>query len=232
MSYCVNCGVELDASASFCPLCHTPVSNPAQPADQSVPPFFSPNRVEVAPVSKRELSLLLTAMLLSVSVCCAILNLFLLPELDWYLYAVGASVMLWVWFVTPLLKKTPVWARLTLDVVAVGIYIFLISLATEGDWFDALALPILAIAAILVFGLSFLLRDRRRSTLSSIALSIGTAGLFALGVEFCADRYFTGSWQPGWSLVVLTICVALTIPLTIVRWVPSLREEARRHFHL
>ena len=28
MSYCVNCGVELDATASFCPLCHTPVLNP------------------------------------------------------------------------------------------------------------------------------------------------------------------------------------------------------------
>lgn len=28
MSYCVNCGVELDASASECPLCNTPVINP------------------------------------------------------------------------------------------------------------------------------------------------------------------------------------------------------------
>ena len=25
MSYCVHCGVELDATASFCPLCHTRV---------------------------------------------------------------------------------------------------------------------------------------------------------------------------------------------------------------
>lgn len=28
MSYCVNCGVELDASAKICPLCNTPVINP------------------------------------------------------------------------------------------------------------------------------------------------------------------------------------------------------------
>ena len=28
MSYCVNCGVELDASATKCPLCDTPVYNP------------------------------------------------------------------------------------------------------------------------------------------------------------------------------------------------------------
>lgn len=29
MSYCVNCGVELDPSAGICPLCHTPVVNQA-----------------------------------------------------------------------------------------------------------------------------------------------------------------------------------------------------------
>ena len=37
MSYCVNCGVELDATASFCPLCHTPVVNPNQPVDGASP---------------------------------------------------------------------------------------------------------------------------------------------------------------------------------------------------
>ena len=31
MSYCVNCGVELDASATKCPLCDTPVYNPKAP---------------------------------------------------------------------------------------------------------------------------------------------------------------------------------------------------------
>ena len=30
MSYCVNCGVELDASAKECPLCNTPVLNPRE----------------------------------------------------------------------------------------------------------------------------------------------------------------------------------------------------------
>ena len=30
MSYCVNCGVELDASLGKCPLCNTPVINPSK----------------------------------------------------------------------------------------------------------------------------------------------------------------------------------------------------------
>ena len=37
MSYCVNCGVELDASAKKCPLCDTPVYNPKAPEPEKQP---------------------------------------------------------------------------------------------------------------------------------------------------------------------------------------------------
>ena len=30
MSYCVNCGVELERNAGECPLCNTPVVNPRE----------------------------------------------------------------------------------------------------------------------------------------------------------------------------------------------------------
>ena len=83
-----------------------------------------------------------------------------------------------------------------------------------------------------VFLLSFLLRDGRRSRLSSLAMCIGAVGLMAMGVEYCLDRYFLEAWQPSWSLVVLVICIGLIIPLRIVRRVPSLREEARRRFNM
>ena len=183
MSYCVNCGVELDPSAKTCPLCGTPAWHP----ELDAPPYFPANSAAVQPASRREAAILLTAMLVSVSLCCGLLNLFLPTDRPWSLYVIGAAVMLWVWFTLPM---------------------------------------------VLVFLLSFLLRGGRRSTLSAIALIIGAAGLLAMGIEFCIDRYFRGVWQPGWSLIVLAVCVGLIIPLRIVRRVPSLREEARRRFNL
>ena len=68
--------------------------------------------------------------------------------------------------------------------------------------------------------------------MSSMILCIGSAGLLTVGIEFCMDLYFAGRWSPGWSLVVMAACVGLDIPLCIVRWIPSLREEARRRFDL
>ena len=186
------------------------------------------------PASRKAAAALLTAMLASVSLCCGVLNLLLPTERPWSLYIVGAAVMLWIWFVLPMFaRRIPIFFRLTEDVAAVGVYVFLISIDLNGGaWFRDLALPILGWACVLVFLLSFLLRGGRRSRLSAIAMCIGTAGLLALGIEFCLDRYFHEAWQPSWSLVVMVVCIGLIIPLRIVRRVPSLREEARRRFNM
>ena len=143
MSYCVNCGVELDATASFCPLCHTPVLNPNQPVDEHSPQPFPTERGEVAPVSKRELALLLTAMLASVSVCCGLLNLFLPTDRTWSLYVIGAALMLWLWLVPPLLLRgMPLVLRLAVDAAAVGVYVFLIAVRSNGmGWYRGAGPP-------------------------------------------------------------------------------------------
>lgn len=41
MSYCVNCGVELDATAKKCALCDTPAYNPLQKEEKDAPTPFS-----------------------------------------------------------------------------------------------------------------------------------------------------------------------------------------------
>lgn len=234
MSYCVNCGVELDKTAQTCPLCHTVVANPNQPVDIFAPKPFPTQRREVPFAVKWELALLLTAMFLSVGVCCGVLNIFLRAERAWSLYVIGAAVMLWIWFVPPLLMRgMHLCLRLVFDVVAVGIYVFLISVDLNGKvWFLHLALPIILLGGAMMLFLGLMLQDGRRSILSSVTLIIGTAGAFMAGVEFFIDRYVLGTWQPGWSIVILAVCVAMVIPLVIVRRVPTLREEARRRFHM
>ncbi len=234
MSYCVHCGVELDSTASFCPLCHTPVLDPGQPVDTVSPPPFPTRRGEVPPVSKWELALLLSAMLASVAVCCGILNFFFVPQRTWSLYISGACLMLWLWFVPPLLLRgMPMLVRLLVDVLAVAVYVLLIAVDLDGmDWYVPLALPIILWGGACVFFLGALLGGGRRSILTSVTLVIGTIGVFLVGLEIFIDRVVLGRWEPGWSLVVLTVCVALIIPLVVVRRVPSLREEVRRRFHM
>ncbi len=234
MSYCVHCGVELDPTAPSCPLCQTPVVDPGSPVDTQSPKPFPEDPGIVPPVSRMELALLLSAMFLSVGLCCGLLNLFFHNERWWSLYGMGLALVLWVWLVPPLVfRKMPLYLRLLLDAVGVGAYVALIAVELGGmDWYVGLGLPIILLGAAMVVGLGFFLGDRRRSLLSSLTMMIGSLGLFVVGVESFIDSYFHRELDLTWSVVVLAICVALVIPLIIVRRVPSLREEARKRFHM
>ena len=129
MSYCVKCGVELDEGAERCPLCGTPAWKP----DETEPRYFPTKPAEVPRASRRAAAALLTAMLASVSLCCGLLNLILPTEHPWALYVAGAAVMLWIWFALPMLVRgIPIFFRLTADVAAIGIYVWIISVAARG----------------------------------------------------------------------------------------------------
>lgn len=231
MSYCVNCGVELDPAAAACPLCRTPAWHPE--GETGAEPYFTTRETVVGPGKRKALAAILSAMLLSVVVCCGLLNLLYIPGEAWSLYIIGAAMLFWIWFVFPLLVNWPAFLKATIDVAAIGLYVYLISISVGGaDWFSGLAKPLLIYLVALVFLLSFLLRGGRHSRLTTISLVIGFSGLLLLGVEYFGDIYFTRVWEPGWSLITTAISVALIIPLQIIRRVPALREEFRRRFNL
>ena len=234
MSYCVHCGVELDPTASFCPLCHTPVADPRQPVDTDSPKPFPTRRGEVAPVSKVEVGLLITAMLASVAVCCGVLNLFLHAGRAWALYVIGAAAMLWLWLVPPLLARgMHLLLRLAVGIGAVLLYVYLISVDLDGrTWVLGLAAPLILWGGAVLLVLGLVLLVYHRSPITTLTILIGSVGIFLLGVELLVDRWLFHAWAPGWSLVVLVVCVGMVIPLIIIRRVPSLREEVRRRFHL
>ena len=234
MSYCVNCGVELDETAGRCPLCQTRVIHPDREPDGQGPTPFPTRREEVPPVSKLELALLLSVLYLSAALSCGLLNLLLKPGRFWSLYVMAAMALLWIWTVLPLIfRRLRLLARLMLDLGAVAVYIYCVAVDVNGQgWFWGLALPILLVAGAVLLCLGLALNGGKRSTLSAIILTILSVGVFLLGVELLVDRWATGCYAPGWSLVVAAVCVSLAVPLTVVRHVPSLREEARRLFHL
>ncbi len=234
MSYCVNCGVELDGTAKFCPLCWTPVCNPRQPVDQNEPTPFPTEPGEVPLAPRRAAAVLLSAMLASVAVCCGLLNLFLQTGHIWSLYVIGAAAMLWVFAAPPLLfRKLPLPVMTLLDGAAIGLYVLMIAWELDGlDWYAHLALPAIVLLGLIMLAQVLLLRNRQRSILSTIALVIASIAVFVVGLELLSDLYFHGAWGPSWSLVVLIVAGAMEIPLLVVRWVPGLRREVRRRFHM
>ena len=232
MSYCVNCGVELGKEAKVCPLCGTPVINPGSPADQNAKPYYPTRKEEIPAVSKRSTAAIISAMLASVAICCGLLNLVLRPDYPWSLYAAGAALMFWIFFVPPLLwRKIHYLLRTFINMCAMAVYVWLIAVASGGMvWFQELALPILVAAAAI--GLCICWVFRNHSRLSTLICAMVGLGLFCEAIEFFVDRFLRDAWEPVWSLVVATVALGLAVPFIVIRMIPALREEARRIFHL
>ena len=96
MSYCVNCGVELEASLRECPLCHTPVVNPKE-AGKTVPPSPYPtDRGQVEEVKRKDLGILLSVVLSATAVTCLLLNLLVFNRSLWSLLVIGICICLFV----------------------------------------------------------------------------------------------------------------------------------------
>ena len=105
MSYCVNCGVELDPSLKKCPLCNTPVINPNELEGLTYEPPFPTVKGQVDPVKRKDLFLFTIVVLLATSLSCLALNLFVYSRSLWSLFIIGICLVLFVFLLPAFIQN-------------------------------------------------------------------------------------------------------------------------------
>lgn len=234
MSYCVNCGVKLEASLTSCPLCNTPVLNPSQllPQEKSVPPFPK-EKGQVEVVKRNDLAILLSVVLLSTAITCGLLNLLVYNQTLWSLAIIGACIVLWVFMIPFIIyTKLPVYFSVFLDGIVVTIYLYMITWMTPGKgWFIHIAMPITLLITLLAECMAFLLRRFRFSFLFTAVVSFIALALLCVGIELSINLYLHEAVYLTWSAIVLTVCIIIAIALITVISKKRLRNEVRRRLH-
>ena len=203
MSYCVNCGVELDDSAKKCVLCGTKIINPAKAENEEVPAApFSEEVYLPKTVKARFLAGLISLIMLVPNMACFLVNVLVFPETLWSLHILSTSLLFWVIFVLPLFKKDHktyfMWA---FDTLAVGGYTFLLmNFIGIAKWYLTCALPIIVlISAMVFFYIVWVRRKKRSGILKALAIcaEVALAFLFSgvllsvcAGVKFAVEIGF------------------------------------------
>lgn len=234
MSYCVNCGVELDASARKCALCNTPVLNPnvlEQIAQATTP--FPEEKGQVEAVKRKDLGLLLSLVVLATAVTCGLLNFLTFRKEMWSLAVIGACVVLWVILIPVVIYvKQPVYVSLLLDGGAVGIYLYMLTFLTgSAGWFWGLGLYIVLLVTGLLEVFTFCVRKLPRSFLTVSLYVFTGAGLLCVGLDLLIKHYLGGVLRLGWSAVVLTVCGILDVAIITMLSRRRLRNAVRRRLH-
>jgi len=164
MSYCVNCGVELDASAKKCALCSTPVINPNIQIREEAKKPFADEPVIPKTMQKKFVAFVITMILLIPNIVLFFVNVFFLSEQRWSLYVFASSVLLWALTVLPFyMKKRNPYVVLAVDTVAFCAYnLFFRLMGHESPLLFGSITGIILTVALLTFILTVWLRAKKR----------------------------------------------------------------------
>lgn len=233
MSYCVNCGVELDASLKACPLCNTPVVNPNELVKMKVKTPFPQDKGQVETVKRKDIGILLSMVLLATSVTCGLLNVPVFTETRWSLAVIGVCVILWVMMIPMVIyTKMSIYLSLLADGAAVVIYLYMLTFMIKEDaWFWGLGLPIVLLVTILAEVQTLCIRKLPRSYLTVTLYFMTGIALLCVGLEILIDQYLGGGIALSWSAVVLTVCAIVDIAIATMLSSRRLRGAVRRRLH-
>jgi len=234
MSYCVNCGVELDVSLEECPLCNTPVINPREiPMQPRKATPFPKEKGNVEMVKRKDMGILLTAFVLAAYVTCGVLNLLVFKSYPWSLSIIGLCVLLWVILIPAVIyARQPVYVSILFDGLAVILYLYMISHMTGGrEWFLGLGVPIAALLTVVVEIFVVCVRRLPRSFLTVALYSFTATAIVCTGMEILIENYLRHEFSIGWSAIVLTVCVVLDIMIITLLSRRRLRNAVRRRLH-
>ena len=234
MSYCVNCGVELDRTAKKCPLCRTDVINPNCPVDETTPTPYPVEKGTVDPVSRKGISVFLSVVFIAIAIACLLLNLFLFnQEGFWSAYVMGGCLLLWILFVPPMILRVPVLLILILDGATVAFYLLVIATESNGrNWYFQLALPIVIAVTILISFYYYMTKHYKMSYLTKTAYIIGEVAALNVVIELAIRHMLEDRFYIRWSAVVLTCCMVVVIAIITVTKHSQLREQVRRRMHM
>ena len=233
MSYCVNCGVKLDASLKSCPLCRTPVINPMELKNASPDFPYPQERGQVEVVKRKDLGILITIVLTAAALSCGLLNLLVFTETLWSLLIIGICILLFVFaFPAVIYTKLPIYLSLCFDGIAIGVYLYLITYLTpSARWFWQLAVPIVLMVTVLVEIFTFLLRSLPISIISTALYIFAEAAVLCIGIELFIHRFNGTPLRLSWSAVVLTACAIIVAALVTILSKRRLRDAVQRRLH-
>ena len=237
MSYCVNCGVELDKTLTRCPLCDCPVINPMELINQTGPRGNSPYPVKLDMVDnaaeRRFTALILSILFLLPTLICLAIELVYYHTVTWSLIVLGSAALLWIWSVVPFLTKrlSAPWLLL-IDGICLCGYLKLLEYGVNGGWFMTIALPVCLYLTVLTVALVVLKRNGTLKGLylySAIFCSVG--GLCVL-IELCSRIYSSIGLGMSWSWFAVIPCLGVAFLLVFIEKSPNFKASLARRFHL
>lgn len=228
--YCIHCGVKLGGAEKKCPLCGVVVFHPEIIREEGEP-LYPGQRYPAPQVNSRAAQIVVTTFVLMTALITLGIDWQVDGAVRWAGYVTGALFVGYVMFVLPFWfqKRNPVvFTPITFG--AIGLYLWYINYAVDGDWFLRFAFPVTGYVAAVITAFVVLMRYLRRGRLYIVGGLFLAFGVFMPLLEFLIWLTFSPQQFGVWfmyPMIVLVLLGAMFIFLAVCR--PA-RETMERKF--
>lgn len=235
MSYCVNCGVELDNSQKACPLCGTEVNNPHEkPHKEAISPYPKHLDRSAKRFESRMLAGVITIIMLLAIGICLIADLIYSERADWSIIAMSALLLGWIYFAIPMLMLR--WNALiyiAIDTLSTITFLYVLNmLLPDSTWYLTLAVPLVLLIALLTALNTSIITSKSPSLIQSLACVIVSIGLCVVGIEVILDIYTQSPVSLSWSLFAIVPCAIIAGALLMMDRSVRIKEALKRKLHI
>lgn len=232
MSYCVNCGVELEKGSSQCPLCDTPVINPAEKMQIPEMPAYPQNLKIPKAVNKKYWAFVISLVMIIPNLILLVFNALFFNSVV-VPYITGGFFVAWVWFVFPFIWRKPIpFILLAVDILSLMIYVYSIHLiANDSGWYEGIALPVIITAWAIGNAFMLWLRKKRSKT-AIVTVSLVAITVLSFVFEACISVLLHNRLSIVISVMIAICCFALAVFFAVLGKSKRLKAWITRKFYM
>ncbi len=233
MSYCVNCGVELERNRKKCPLCEAAVINPYENDNAPIELTFADNRDEHKKAERGfwiKFNSILAVVPIAISLLC---NLLYDKRVTWSLFVMAGVFITWCLCSSPFFFKKPDYKKIFItDFAGILIGLGSINLVLQQAWFVYLALPIALYTLLFWLAAIYLIN---KGCLGGLLRIVATAFAFLtvllLLVETLTDLYATGTVTLVWSWFTAASGLSIVALMVLLDSNKAVKQELAKRLH-
>ena len=234
MSYCTNCGVELDNDIVTCPLCGFSIGEEMITGKVKASEYYPSDIIFLHKKETRrhiwELSGIIS---FSGIVVCTIVDFVIHKSLSWSLYADTSILASWICLTLILLafrKYFLIFPGLLLTILTM---LFLFDLyAPPVTWFYGLGLPITMALYVAVIIIILLWKVAHFRGFNILAIAFLVLSGFCIVSEVFIDKFVSGRVDIRWSAIVAVSIFPIALVLLFVHYRMKKGKRLDSYFHV
>lgn len=234
MSYCVNCGVELDEEFNACPLCGFTIGKKdiIKPIPQSE---FYPS--DIILLHKKETSRHIWELsgIISFSgiAVCTIVDLVIFKRLSWSLYADTSFLASWICLTLILLAFRKYFIIIAGLLITILTMLFLFDLfSPHVNWFYGIGLPITIALFVSISIVVVLWNVAHFKGFNILAFAFFVLSGFCFVSEVFIDKYLFNAVEIRWSAIVAVSILPIALVLLFVHYRMKKGKRLDSYFHV